>query len=122
MSIERNKKLVLRVFDEVFNGRALSLVGEIYDPEVVDHSAFPDQAPGAKGITSAIQGLLDTVDGLTINVEDVIGEGDRGVTLENWKGTYRGTGKTVQGQVIHIFRIQNDRITDEWSRGFDWLE
>lgn len=122
MTIEQNKQLVLRLFEEVFNQQALSVIDELYAPNVVDHSAFPDQVPGREGIKSAIKGFFETIDDLEVTVEDIIAEDDRVVTRETWRGTHVPSGKTAAGTVIHIFRIREGKITDEWSRGWDWLE
>jgi len=122
MGTEQNKQLVGRLFGEVFNQRALSVIDEIYAPNIVDHSAFPDQAPGVEGIKSAITAFLEIFENLEITVEEVIAEGDKVVTRESWKGTHKPSGKLAEGSIIHIFRIRDGKITDEWSRGWDWLE
>lgn len=122
MTIEQNKQLILRLFEEVFNQQSLSVIDELYAPNVVDHSAFPDQAPGVEGIKSAIKGFFEIFDELEIAVKDVIAEGDKVVTREAWRATQKSSGKTAEGSVIHIFRIHKGKITDEWSRGWDWIE
>jgi ketosteroid isomerase-like protein len=122
MTIDQNKQLILRLFREVFNQQDLSVIDELYAPDVVDHSAFPDQVPGKEGIKSAIKGFFETIDDLEVTVEDIIAEDDRIVTRETWKGTHKPSGKTVTGSVIHIFRTHEGKITGEWSRGWDWLE
>lgn len=121
MPANQNKQTVLRLFEEVFNKKSPSVIDELYDPKVVDHSAFEDQAPGVEGIKTAIAGFLEMFDALTISVEDVLAEGDKVVTREVWRGTHKPSGKNVEGTVIHIFRLRDGKITDEWSRGWDWL-
>lgn len=122
MPINRNKPIVSRLFDEVFNQRTLSVIDELYAPNVVDHSAFADQPPGIEGIISAIEGFLEIFDDLNITVEEIIAEGDKVVTREVWRGIHKPSGKAAEGTVIHIFRINEGKITDEWSRGWDWLD
>ena len=122
MTIDQNKQLILRLFGEVFNQQSLSVIDELYDLNVVDHSAFQDQAPGVEGIKSAIKGFFGIFGNLKITVEDIIAEDDKVVTREVWRGTHKPSGKTAKGTVIHIFRIREGKIADEWSRGWDWLE
>ncbi len=122
MATHQNDQLVLRLFGEVFNKHDASVIDELYDPNVVDHAAFPDQAPGVAGIKSAISGFFEMFDDLNITVEDVIAEDDKVVTRETWRATHRTSGKSASGTVIHIFRVRDHKITDEWSRGWDWLE
>lgn len=91
-------------------------------PNMVDHSAFPGQAPGTEGIKNAVGDLLETFPDLKVTVEDLIAEGDKVVSRETWRGTHGPTGKAATGSIIHIFRISEGTITDEWSLGWDWLE
>lgn len=119
---EQNKKLVLRFFDEVFNQQSLAALDELYAADVLDHTAFPDQAPGVEGIRAAIEGFFEFFDGLSVTVEEVVAEGDKVVTRETWRGIHKPSGKIAEGSVIHIFRLRHGKITDEWSKGWDWLE
>jgi ketosteroid isomerase-like protein len=89
MTIEQNKQLVQRLFNEVFNQRALAVIDEIYTPNMVDHSAFPGQAPGTEGIKSAINGFFEIITDLEVTVEDAVAEDDKVVTRETWRGTHR---------------------------------
>lgn len=120
--LENNKQLILRVFQEVLNERNPSVIDELCAPNMVDHSAFPDQAPGTEGIKNAVGDLLETFPDLKVTVEDLIAEGDKVVSRETWRGTHGPTGKAATGSIIHIFRISEGTITDEWSLGWDWLE
>lgn len=122
MPIDQNKQLILRLFGEVFNHQSIAVVDELYAPNVVDHSAFPGQAPGTEGIKSAIKGFFGIFDDLEVAVEEVVAEDDMVVTRERWRGKHRLSGISATGTVIHIFRIHDGKITDEWSRGWDWLE
>ena len=122
MTFDENKELILRLFREVFNQHAISAIDELYAPDVVDHSAFPGQAPGTEGIKFAIKGFFEIFSDLNVTVEDVIAQGDKLATRETWRGTQGPSGKAAVGSVMHIFRIRKGKITDEWSRGWDWLE
>jgi ketosteroid isomerase-like protein len=122
MTINQDKQVILRLFDEVFNQQSLSVIDKLYDSNVVDHSAFPDQAPGVAGIKSAIRGFFEIFGDLKITVEDVIAESDKVVTREVWRGTHKPSGKAAEGTIIHIFRLREGKIADEWSRGWGWLE
>jgi ketosteroid isomerase-like protein len=122
MTIDPNKQLILPLFGEVLHQQSLSVIDQLYDANVFDNSAFPGQAPGVPGIKSAIKAFSETFNNLNIVVEDVIAEDDRVVTREAWRGVHRPSGEIAEGSVIHIFRIRGGEITDEWSRGWDWLE
>lgn len=120
--IENNKQVILHLFQEVVNQRNPSAIDDLYASNVVDHSAFPGQAPGTEGIKNAVRDFLRAFADLEVTVEDMIAEDDKVVTRETWRGTHGPTGKTATGTVIHIFRIREGQITEEWSQGWDWLE
>jgi len=120
--LENNKRVILRLFQEVVNRRNPLAIDELYVPNVVDHSAFPGQAPGTEGIKNAVSDFLGTFADLEVTVEDITAEDDRVVTRETWRGTHGPTGKAATGNVIHIFRLREGKITEEWSQGWDWLE
>jgi predicted SnoaL-like aldol condensation-catalyzing enzyme len=54
MSIEANKTLVHRLYEEVFNRGTLSTVDELLAADYVDHTAFPGTAPGPEGLKQFI--------------------------------------------------------------------
>jgi len=58
---------------------------------------------------------------LEIKTEEIIAEGDMVATRETWKVTMASNGKTLTGETVHIFRIKDGLITDEWSKGWEWL-
>ena len=119
---QKNKEIILKVFQEVINRQNLSFFDEVYLPNVVDHSAFPDQAPGLKGLKESIKGMFEIWTDLKVTVEDLIAEGDKVATRETWQGTHKPSGKVGKGSVIHIFLIQNGKVSEEWSQGWDWME
>ena len=77
----------------------MSVIDEIYAPNMVDHSAFPGQAPGTAGIKTAINGFFEIITDLEVTVEDAVAEDDKVVTRESWRGTYKPSGKPVVGTV-----------------------
>jgi predicted SnoaL-like aldol condensation-catalyzing enzyme len=117
-----NKEIILKLFHEVINLRNVSYFDQVYVPNAIDHSAWPGQAPGTAGIKQAVKEFLETFSELKVTVEDVIAEGNKVATRETWKGTHTSTGKAGSGSVIHIFWIQDGKVTEEWSRGWDWAD
>ena len=111
MSIEKNKTIVTRLWEEVWNQNELRVCNEIFDPDYARHesewvpvvrSAFPDTH---------------------ITVEDMIAEADKVVTRYVFTGTHLGdfwgipaTGKPVEIKGIWIHRLENNRIFE----GRDW--
>ena len=59
---------------------------------------------------------------LKVTVDNMIAAGDLVATKDSWKGIHAATKKVVTGETMHVFRIADGKITDEWSNGWEWLE
>ena len=116
-----NKKLVLMIFERGINKQDLTVFDEWYVDTVIDHSAFPGQAPGVVGLKNSVKELYEMLPDVRVKVEDIIAEGDLVATRETWTAKKRGSDKTISGSVIHFFKIKNGRVSEEWSKGWEWL-
>jgi predicted SnoaL-like aldol condensation-catalyzing enzyme len=54
-------------------------------------------------------------------VEDIVAEGDMVSSRETWKLTRRSDQKQLSGETMHWFRVKDGKITDEWSKGWEWV-
>ena len=122
MSIEENKTIVRRIFEEAVNRGNVAVIDELFAPNFVDHSAWPEQGPGPAGIKQAITDFRSTFPDLHITIEHLIAEGDNVVSREIWRGSHAPTGQQVTGTVIHIFQITGGKVIAEWSEGWGWLK
>lgn len=116
-----NKELVKKIFEELINKKDLTALDRYVAKDVVDHSAWPGQAPGREGLRAAVSGLHEGYPDIRANVKQVIAEGDMVSTREEWTATEKATGKKRSGWVMHMFKIKNGIITEEWSKGWEWL-
>ena len=117
---EANRAIVLRVFDAV-NDNTPEVVYELYAPDFVDRSAFPDQIPGPAGIEQAIVDFNAILPDITVTVDSIIAEGDQVATREIWQGTDPSSGQVVMGTTLHFWHIEDGMIVEEWSAGWEWL-
>ena len=121
-SVEANKALVRRVFDEVINEGRLEVIEEIYDPNIVDHDPLPGAPPGREGVAYSIGGLLDAFPDLHVTIEDMSAYGNF-VTVHNvWLGTQTGrllglrpTGRSLSFTGVVIWRVEDGRIAERWA-------
>jgi predicted ester cyclase len=123
VSLEANKALVRRVFDEAFNERKLGALDEVFSPTFVDAST-PEQEPGPKGVKGYFTAIHAGFPDMQVAIGDWIAEGDKVVVRTIWRGTHTGeyegiapTGKQVTRTMIHIFRVEDGRIQEEWAEG-----
>lgn len=126
MSIEQNKTIVRRFFEELWNERKLEVADEIFAPDCVTHqlqsgaeiAAVPRNAEAVKEhIGEWLKGFSD----LVFTVEQIFGEDDRVVTCVVMRGTHTGvwngisaTGKEVSIRMTVIHQIVNKKIVADW--------
>jgi len=118
---EKNKELIKRVYTDMANKRNYALIDSFFAPNIFDHGALEGQQQGREGFKKAVTEFLGMFSQLEIKPEEIIAEGDMVATRETWKVTMASNNKTLTGETIHIFRIKDGLITDEWSKGWEWL-
>jgi len=118
---EKNKELIRRVYTEIVNKRNYALIDSFFAPNIFDHGAFEGQQQGREGFKKAVTEFFGLFSTMEIKLEEIIAEGEMVATRETWKVTMASNNKTLTGETIHIFRIKNGLITDEWSKGWEWL-
>jgi hypothetical protein len=89
MSVEKNKVIVRRLWEEIWNQKRLAFCDEIFDEAYATHE---------KGWATYVFGVIPDIH---FNVEDMIAEGDKVGTRFTVSGTHQGeflgapgTGKT----------------------------
>lgn len=120
--LEKNKQIAASVFEQLINKRNVSAVDELYATDMIDHSPFEGEQPGIEGFKKTVKEFIDMFPDLKVTLLDTLAQGDKIATRETWKGTHVTSKKVVTGETLHLFRIQNGKITDEWSKGWEWLE
>ena len=122
MSIEENKALIRRFYEEVFNKRNLAALDDFYAPDHVDHTLPPGLPVGPEGTRQAIAVMLEGFPDLHITIEDMIAEGDKLVIRFTTHGTQQGmlgeippTGKRVAVTTIEITRVASGKIVEDWG-------
>jgi steroid delta-isomerase-like uncharacterized protein len=128
---ERNKGLIKRWFEEVWNqGR-----GEVIDELLADDVVIHGLVDGAGNPVRGVEGFRDfhtqfrgAFPDLNVAVEDTIAEGDLVVARCSVSGQHRGdhlgfnaTNAPVQFEGVAITRIANGKIVEAWNH-FDFLE
>jgi predicted ester cyclase len=119
MSTETNKAVVVRWFEAAVTSDAATRTG-LMRADCVHHlpGMPPLDVPAHGQLMSA---FLAAFPDLHARIEDTLAEGDCVALRARWDGTHRGelmglppTGKQVQVQELHIFRMLNDQIAEHW--------
>ena len=122
MSIEENKALVRRFYEEIDKGN-IEILDELVAENYADHNPppLPGLAPGREGLKQAFKIFWDATPGYH-HIEDQIAEGDKVVTRLTSYGKHEGdlpgaprTGNDMKVTSITIHRIAGGRLVEKWS-------
>lgn len=123
MSTDRNKKLVRRLFEEVFNKRKLNLVGDLLAPDYQLHDPFlADLEVGPEGYKKVQQMFFQAFPDADCGIEDQYADEDTVVTRWTMTGTQTGdlpdlpaTGRFVKVSGITISWLSHGKIAEQWQ-------
>jgi steroid delta-isomerase-like uncharacterized protein len=123
VSLEPNKELVRRLYEEAFNEGDLDLVDELVAPDVVTHNPIILDAPtGPDSIRGGLEMIRKAFPDFHVEVEDLIAEGDRVAALLTMSGTNEGdyrrggaTGKCGTMRAFFIWRIADGKLAESWG-------
>lgn len=122
MSTNENKTAYRRFYDELFNKGNLEIIDKLVAPNVISHSPFPGQKPGAEGFKKAIADFLSAFPDLKAQAEDFIAEDDKVVGRFTVTGTHQGSfmeiaasGRKISYKEISIVRFEDGKIVEHWS-------
>jgi predicted ester cyclase len=108
VSIEANKELIRRYYDEVLNGGDLELLDELAAPDYVENDPFPDQRTGRVGLKDRVT-ILRTAFTQRWTLEDVVAEGNK--VAARWTSTGTHTGDFMG---IDFYRITDLKMAEHW--------
>jgi steroid delta-isomerase-like uncharacterized protein len=110
---------VRRMYDLINTGDVEGFARDLAD-DVVEHEELPGLAPTKDGILAFFRMQLAAFPGMRMDVQDVVASGDKVVARVRYTGTNRGafmgapaTGKSVDAQLIDIFRFGDDGLVRE---------
>lgn len=122
MSVEENKAIA-RDYFEAFASKDLAWIDSHVAPDFVRHDpGLPFEVRGQEGVRELNSVFITAFPDLRLDIEDVIGEGDKVLVRLTIRGTHQGelmeippTGKEVEVGVLDLFRISNGRLVEHWA-------
>src|SRR5882757_207290 len=103
---EKNKALVLKAFDTLFNKREYLTVERFWSPQYIQHSAHI--GPGREGLFNLTKSLPPT---LKYEAGTIVAEGDFVIV----HGRFSGFGAPVNWIAADILRIQDGILVEHWD-------
>jgi steroid delta-isomerase-like uncharacterized protein len=120
MSLEQNKQVVRRYYQDVLNGGDLGALDELAVEGYEENDPLPGQGTGLQGLRDRVE-MFHTGLAVQFTIEDVVAEGDRVAVRWTNAGTHVGpflgippTGKSFSIAGIDIHRIQDGKMAEHW--------
>jgi len=121
MSIEDNKALHRRFFEELFNQGNLENAYEIVTADYYNHNPSPGETPGAEGLKQFITTLRIAFPDIHFSVDDQIAEGDKVLSRWTATGTHQAefagipaTNRPIRVTALNIHRVVEGKIHEGW--------
>jgi predicted ester cyclase len=126
MTIDRNKEIVRRVYDELLNQENKAVIAEIYAANVAIHDALLGEMQGADAFRQLLAVFDTAFPGHRVTVDNITAEGDYVYVLHTHLATHTGpfmhlapTGKRVVVGGVEIFRMRDGKIVEFWRKDDD---
>lgn len=124
MSIETDKALVSRFFEEVINKGNMDLAEEIMSPDYIDYNVSEGITQGLEGFRQFISMVTTAFPDISVKVEDMIAEESKVAVRLTISGTHKGvlmgnippTGKHATWTGIDIIGIEDGKIKERWNQ------
>ena len=122
MSVEQNKAIVQRAYEEVWNQGNLDAADEFVAPEIIRHDpGTPDVTGGLEAHKQLVASIHAAFPDLHLTVEDMLAEGDKVAVRFTIRGTQKGefagippTNKQVEITGLEIAHIVDGKCIEHW--------
>ena len=122
MSVDANKAVIQRLYDDLFNRARLAVADELVAVDCISHAAPPGTPTGPDGLRQALALLRAAFPDGRYVIEDLIGEDDRLAARLVFRGTHQGpyrgipaTGRRVAQAQVHVLRLAGGQVVEHWA-------
>jgi steroid delta-isomerase-like uncharacterized protein len=127
MSVEENKSLIRRFYEEVWDRGNTDFAFEVFDEDYVRHDFRATQAlPGPAGQKKIADDFRAAFPDLRVEIDLIVGEDDfvvgrwtaTGTHLGSWAGM-EPTGQAMTLSAANIFRFREGKVVEIWNHRDD---
>jgi ketosteroid isomerase-like protein len=111
MSLEANKAVIRRLFDEVINRGHLDTVQELFGPGHV-HYVGAQEFHGPEGARALFANVRTMFADGRMTIDELLAEGDKVMASFTARGTHAATGHALDYTGIDIFRLADGKIVE----------
>jgi predicted ester cyclase len=124
LSVEQNKAIIRRFFDEVFNHKQPELIEAFLADGVVDHNKIVFTEPDAPGgMAQGVRMLLVAFPDLQATLKHQVAEDDyvsahlvmAGSNTGSYPRVPEPTGRHTEWESMVLFRMENGKIAELWG-------
>ena len=122
MSNDQVRAVIHRVVKDIFHGKNLALVDELYTADFVGHQIAPPLPKDRSGQKQMLAYFFSVFPDLQLVFEDEIVEGSKLAGRGYFTGTHRGefkgiapTGKKVRVEYQDLWRVEGGRVAEYWG-------
>jgi predicted ester cyclase len=114
MSIEENKVIAQRIWEDLLNGGKTEKINDLIATDYVYHGPGGHEIKGIEGIKKFITWVHTSFPDVHFTANDLIAEGDRVVSFWTMKGTHK-TNKPLEQRGMIISRVVNGKVAEDWE-------
>jgi predicted ester cyclase len=128
---QKNKAIIRRSIDKIFNQGNLALADELYDPHYIFHEANSPDLHGPEGLKELVTIMRTAFPDMKTTIDNMIAEENQVVTHFRFTGTHQGpfygtnlsgdqlilspTGKQIATESVLISRFADGKIIEDWE-------
>lgn len=120
-NVEENKALIQHGFKEEWNKGNLSVIPELFTPDVICHMVHSPDIQGQDNWKVFITAFRNAFPDIHFTIEDLFGEGDKVVAKWKFTGTHDGelmevppTGVHITVNGVNIYHFKGGKISEFW--------
>ena len=121
MDAEKNKKVVMDFYEEVFRKHDLTAVGRFMHDDYIQHN--PDAAQGRLGFIEFHKGFFAAVPDFRAAIIQMVADGDLVYVYNRITGTHSGkgflnhppTGNKIDFTAVDMFRLRDGKLCEHWD-------
>ena len=114
MSIEENKAMMQRIWEELLNGGKTEKMNEFMATEYVYHGPGGHEIKGIEEMKRFSAWVHTSFTNMHFTVHDLIAEGDKVVSFWTMKGTHK-SNKQMEQQGVIISRFASGKVVEDWE-------
>jgi steroid delta-isomerase-like uncharacterized protein len=122
MSVEENKAMFRRTYEELLNRGDLDVADELVAPEFINHEAPPGRDRGPEAMRGLATMLRTAFPDLHFEIKELVAERDTVAGRLTMSGTHEGplmgtppTGRSVRQDQMHFVRFQDGKAVEHWG-------